>query len=218
MQSFKQFVLYESNLGRVFQHSQKNNMSTITAFKSPEWHGLDKHNPDDQLKALVLNRARNKSLKSDIEQAGFGYIPVKGRYVENYGSEKATPVDEESFILTSKPEEGNKLLDFSKQMGEKYHQDSILHKFHNEPDATLHGTKPDATEDELQYGKTWTVGDYHPNKAGMFHTILKNKKTFEFSSPDLNESVGNSNFELIFPPLSFSSRFGLFWTKGSHYQ
>jgi len=163
----KQFskTLLETSFGRVYQHTQNRNIGLISASRghlSPE-----------------ENNKRHEALKSDIRKAGFGFVPVKGRYVENFGTEHAKNVDEKSLLVIGKEGHDNgHLLGFLKNHGEKYEQDSVLHKSHNSKNAMLHGTNESGWPGK---GQTHDVGSWHPNRAGEFHSLIKGKKQFNFS-------------------------------------
>lgn len=176
MQSFKNF-LNEASLGRVHQHTQGRNIGMITAHRN-------EHTAQE-------NKERNKNLEHDIRKHGYGFVKVKGRYIENHGTPQAKPVDEHSYLVVGKKGHDNGALKgFLKKHGEKYGQDSVLHKAHNESDAKLHGTREGGWPGK---GKSESVGKWHPNRAGEFHSVMKGK-TFAF------ESV-----QFLNPP-SFSSR------------
>lgn len=181
MDSFKEF-LNESSLSRVQQHVQNRNFGILSAYR---------HRPElSTAENTKLNIANTTSLKKDLKASGFGHIKMTGRYVENYGKPNATPVEEESFMVVGNKDDHKKLLGFLKEHGAKYNQDSILFKKHDELTANLHGTN------ETGYpGKdeTANVGVWHPSRAGEFHTLMKNGRTFEFSrKPDVF-----TNFNLL---------------------
>ena len=54
----------------------------------------------------------------------------------------ARPVDEHSYLVIGKKgKDGGALKGFLKKHGEKYGQDSVLHKSHDSNEAHLHGAK-----------------------------------------------------------------------------
>lgn len=172
-------ILNEASLSRVMQHTKERNIGMITAFRS-------ENTKQENLKL-------NKNLEADIRKAGFGVIRVKGRYIENFGTEDATPVDENSYLVVGdKGDDSGKLLSFLQKLGKKYKQDSILHKGTQDEKAVLHGTKEGGWPG---LGKTHETGTWHPDRAGEFHTLMRGgKKKFAFES-----------FQFMNPP-SFSSR------------
>ena len=178
---FKNF-LQEASLSRVHSHVQNRNLGMITA-----------HRGENTSKE---NAARNKELEKSIRSAGYGFVKVKGRYIENHGTDAAKAVDEDSYlVIGSDDDDSGKLLSFLKQQGRKYSQDSILHKAASEENAKLHGTRDGGWPG---MGKVHDVGKFHANRAGEFHTAMKGKRSFEFS-----ESVEYFSFVR---PVSFFNR------------
>lgn len=171
-------VLLEVKLSRIQAHADNRNMGMITAHRG-EYSSKE-------------NGERNKELEGKIRAGGYGFVKVRGRYTENYGTKNAKSVDEHSYMILGKkgPDDGA-LLDFLKQHGSHYKQDSILHKAHNEDTAKLHGTKEGGFPG---MGQTHDVGTFHPSRAGEFHSVMKNKKTFAFETI---RAVSDITFTLI---------------------
>lgn len=163
MKTYKE-ILVESSLSRIHQHTQDRNIGMITAHRG--------ENTPEQ------NKAANRELENNIKAAGHGYVKVKGRYLENHGTAQERPVDENSFLVIGKKgDDSGELKNFLLKHGEKHGQDSILHKGHDEPTAKLHGTKEGGWPGK---GEEQDVGEFHPNRAGEFHTAMKGKRTFAF--------------------------------------
>lgn len=159
-------ILQESSLARVYAHTRDRSIGMISAARG--------ENTSQE------NKAKTKELEGHIKNAGYGYIKVKGRYVENYGKPDAKNVDEHSFLVMGKKgDDKGELKGFLKKHGENYNQDSILHKAHNEETAKLHGTKEGGFPGKDQ---EHDVGKFHPNRTGEFHTAMKGNKTFAFES------------------------------------
>jgi hypothetical protein len=109
-----------------------------------------------------------------VRKAGYGFIDVKGRYVENYGKPNARDVHEKLLLVVGKREDDKgQLLGHLKHLGSKYNQDSILHKPHISEKASLHGTNDTGYPGK---DKHIEVGSWHPNRAGEFHSLMKNRK------------------------------------------
>jgi hypothetical protein len=177
MKSFKT-LFNESSLGRVYQHTQGRNIGMITAHRG--------ENSADE------NKSRNSELEGHIRKAGYGFVKVKGRYIENHGTDKAKAVDEHSYLVIGKKgDDKGQLKGFLKKHGQNYGQDSILHKSHDSEEASLHGTKEGGFPGK---DKDHSVGKFHPNRASEFHTAMKGGKTFAFESVQ------------FITPLSFFSR------------
>lgn len=175
MKTYKEFV-QESSLSRVHSHTQGRNIGMITAHRGEN--------------TAEENNRNNDTLKKSIRDAGYGFIPVRGRYVENHGTPQARHVDEKSFLVVGKKgDDKGELKKFLIKHGEKHGQDSILHKPHDKEEAILHGTKEGAFPGK---GKTHNLGNFHPNRASEFHTAMKGSRTFAFASEsfDFLNSVG----------------------------
>ena len=157
-------ALLEASFARVHQHTQERNIGMISASRG-------------HLTAQENNQ-RHSQLKTDVKKAGYGYIGVKGRYVENHGKPDARNVDEKSLmVIGKKGHDGGQLLGHLKHLGQKYDQDSVLHKPHDSPTASLHGTNDTGYPGR---DKQEHVGSWHPNRAGEFHSLLKNRKPMAF--------------------------------------
>jgi hypothetical protein len=168
----------EASLNRVHIHTSGRNIGMITAHH----HGY----------TASENRDRNKQLAADIRKHGNGYIKVKARYIENYGTADARPVDEDSYLVIGRRgHDSGSLKGFLIKHGKKYDQDSIMFKAHDDQSARLHGTK----EGEFPgLGKEHDVGEWHPNRAGEFHFAIRNE-TFSFESVQFLNDKGFFNRE-----------------------
>lgn len=157
--------LNEASLGRVYQHTQDRNIGMMTAHRG-------EYTADE-------NKKRNQELEGHIRKAGYGFVKVKGRYIENHGTKDAKAVDEHSYLVVGKKgDDKGELLHFLKKHGHKYEQDSVLHKAHNEENAKLHGTREGGFPGK---DKEHDVGKFHPGRAGEFHSVMKGK-TYAFES------------------------------------
>jgi hypothetical protein len=178
--SFQQFMseAASKSLSRIHQHVQGRNVGMITANRG--------ENTEQE------NKQRNKELEHHIRKAGYGFVKVKGRYIENHGTEHARAVDEHSYLVIGKKGNDNgHLKGFLKKHGEKYGQDSVLHKAHDEEHANLHGTREGGFPGK---GKTHNMGTFHPNKAGEYHTKMKGKRSFTFEEVESVQFVTTPTF------------------------
>ena len=183
-ESYKDVPVNESSIGRMRYHATGSNVAIVTANRKD-------FNAE-------TNLARNQELIKLIKKAGYGYIHVKGHYIEGYGTEQARPVEEHSFVVIGKRGNDNgKLLNDARSWGEHFGQDSIFYKKHDEDSANLYGTQVTGNS-YPPYGHTMDLGRFHPNMAGDFHTELKNTKTFAFS-----ESVDPNTIEFLFEDTYF---------------
>lgn len=181
--TFHQFMseAASKSLSRIHQHAQGRNIGMISAHRGEN--------------TAQENKTRSKELEGHIRKAGYGFVKVKGRYIENHGTPHARAVDEHSYLVIGKKgHDKGHLKGFLKKHGEKYGQDSVLHKAHDEEHAHLHGTREGGFPGK---GKAHNVGKFHPNRAGEFHTKMKGKRTFAFEEVEMLEFV---------TPITFFSR------------
>jgi hypothetical protein len=148
------------SLERVYQHTLGRNVGIISARR-------------DERTAEENNRA-NTELLQDLKRLGYGYIHVRGRSVENLGTAQEVHVDEPSYLVIGKQgDDGGHLLKNLVTLGQKYNQDTILHKVHDQDHALLH---------KLKEPGSINVGTWHPNRATEFMTMMKGKRSFAFES------------------------------------
>jgi hypothetical protein len=89
----------------------------------------------------------------------------------DYGFIEGRRFDEKSLLVVGKKgDDGGALLGHLKHLGEKYGQESILHKPHNSEKASLHSTN------ETERDKHIEVGSWHPNRTAEFHSLMKNRR------------------------------------------
>lgn len=165
MESFKEF-LTETSLSRVMHHTKNTELGTISASRGGN--------------TPAENNKNNKSMEKELRDLGHSVIHVRGSYKENIGTPQEKLVQEHSYIvLAKKGSPRGELLEHLKFLGNKYHQDAILHKHSDEPDAFVHGTKKGGKEPG--YGEAINVGTFHPNKPNPFgETLLKGERLFSF--------------------------------------
>lgn len=167
MKTYNEF-LKESSLSRVLHHTEKANIGMISASRG--------ENTPEQ------NKQANKNLEKDIRDKGHGVVHVTGHYTENKGTPEEKHVKEHSLLVVGKKgSDSNELLGHLKHLGQKYNQDSILHKGKNDEHAYLHGTKEGSWPG---LGQSHNVGKFHPNRAAEFTSHLKGHKSFTFSESD----------------------------------
>jgi hypothetical protein len=136
--------------------------------KSPEfasWHfGLitaHRH-------GLSINE--NKSRNSDLLYK-FGYYHVRGRYIENYGTLNARPVEEHSsFLIGSNGDDSGNLKGHLRKAARQYEVDAFIYKPYYK-DAELHLFK-DTTQCQGQSWEVRPLGPFHPSRIGDLHILL----------------------------------------------
>lgn len=165
---FKSYLINEINLSRLYQHTQNATIGIISAERAE----ADK----------TTNNNNTAKLERLIRSAGFGYVRIKGNFIENYGTPEARKVSENSFLVISSKDDNGKLKGFLKKTAATIShppQDSVLYKDANEK-AILIGTSP--TNSYPSVGKELTIGDWKPNKLGQFYSSMRRHKSFTFES------------------------------------
>lgn len=179
-----------SSLSRVFAHTKDRNLAALTAHRSIS---LDSTKQERQAQS-ALNKANNSKLKAAIRDAGYGFIVMKGRYIENEGTGEERPVVEESFLIVSAgtTEEAKLLLGFATKLGKIFKQDSTMFKAFDEPNAHLY----------FRDGKRIRLGPWQPNKVGpYFSELIRHKATFAFGEVQELKRRPKKRSEMIPPTL-----------------
>jgi len=112
--------LNESGLSRLWDHAQKHDFGTITAFRARKSCDLD-----SEPYTKSENKKRNASLLSKLRAKGFGVTAISGVYIENYGTKNAVEVKESSFFVADIQDKGNLKKELI-SLGVEFEQDCIL--------------------------------------------------------------------------------------------
>lgn len=167
-------IINEASLSRVHQHSQGRNIGIISAMRGERSH--------------EENETAHRELAGHIRKAGYGYVKVHSGFEENKGTPQARKVLEKSYLVIGKKGHDNDhLVNHLKKWGKQYDQDAVLHKTHDQEEASLHSLKPE--NKEIYHGP---VGKWHPNRAGEFSSYLhkyRSDKNFEFGGPNNKPSA-----------------------------
>lgn len=145
----------ESSLTRLLQHNINRNFGTMTASRTGQ-------SKADEYK-------QNADLRKDIHALGYGTVVLKGRYLED----DIHPVHERALGVIGKAGNDNgELLGHMKALGEKYKQNSILHKAHDSKDAFLHSTSTKENDNETDLdkepGRKKNIGPFRANKPNPY--------------------------------------------------
>jgi hypothetical protein len=183
MKRFKEFIaeetapenviLNEASVGRLYQHVQGRNVGIITANRG--------------VNTAKENLTNNRALEGHIKKAGFGFVHVKGAYIEKRGTpEEQTHDTEHSYVVVGdKGDDKGRLKSFLHDHGKKFGQESVVYKHHDSKEAHLHYTNPveKGLDDKPKaVGDTESLGPFHPKKIGDYHSrFLHKKQAFSFS-------------------------------------
>lgn len=118
--------LHESGLLKIWDNLNEYSTGFITAFRA-------KYTKKE-------NMQRNAQLKAKLFKMGYQVTPVRGNYIEEFGTPNAKEVGENSFFVVNPNKSDNKKLENDlMKLGELYDQDSVLSIPHGK-DAVLIGT------------------------------------------------------------------------------
>lgn len=166
-------TLEESSLSRLQGKVANFDTGAITAFRGERDMGT--------------NKANNRKLKVFLMQKGYSVTPVKGSYIENFGSDNQREVSEPSFFVADHNRIG-RLEKTLIELGRLFDQDSVLFVPQGGKDAYLIGTsqRSDAWPD---FGKREVVGSSKFGKvAGQFLSRVRNRE-FAFESVQFPDTV-----------------------------
>ena len=105
-QKWKEFVLSESSLSRIYSHIETHDCAVLTAFRNDpfDFSNCSDGQENNQLPTSSPkeeNMKRNKELKAALLGSKFGLTPVKGSYIENFLQDNAVEVKESSFFVVN---------------------------------------------------------------------------------------------------------------------
>lgn len=115
------------------------------------------------------NQARDAELRTEIRRC-FGFLYLRGRYVENYGLSHAQPMDEQAYFVIGHDDDSGNLKGFLRKYGRSYGQDSIVYKGYYR-DAHLYALK-DLPRLGMNDGDAKSLGPFRPNRLGVLHTLM----------------------------------------------
>ena len=118
LENTKSTELNESSLSRIWEHYTKHQTGTLSAFRYAEDCGKGK------VYSLSENKKRSAKLKALLLKDGYGVTPIDGIYTENYGTDDAIEVEEDSYFVVDLKDKGQLKKDLIKY-GEMFDQDSI---------------------------------------------------------------------------------------------
>jgi len=157
----------ESSLSRVWEHMEKHDTGTITAFRSAsECNQGEPFSKSD-------NKKRNKSLQAKLNSLRYGVTKVKGSYIEDYDTPQAKEVGEDVFFVVDLDDKGNLEKDL-KKLGEEFEQDSILFVPKGGDESRLVGTNK-CPNGYPGYGKVVSYKHRNIGKSGEFFTRVKGR-------------------------------------------
>ena len=170
LESWKKFILSESSLSRIWQHTQKHDTAILTGFRGdPSDTSMCADEPVTvdieevkKGKTRQANILRNRDLKATLLDRGYGVTAVKGSYIENFRTLLAKEVLEDSLFAVNLKDDPN-FFSTVETLGKKFCQDSVLMIPQGGKGVYLVGTN---NSDYPGLGNKETVGDLKFGEEG----------------------------------------------------
>ena len=164
--------LNEIGLSRLYKHTEDNRpLATLSGFRYQDESG--------KVLTLQQNRARNAQIEVELKRQNFGFMKVKGAYIEKDKDGKEVEVAEESFLVIGETGKGDQLKKLVIALGKRYHQDSILFR-DDDGQTQLISTRADSFVGPV--GTIEKLGRFISKKIGDYYTKLKGNRQFTFSA------------------------------------
>jgi hypothetical protein len=177
--------LNESSLSRVWRHSEEYDIATISAFRNMNVNCLNYSGDFEEGHEFSYkeNKERNKDLLAVLLQKGYGVTKIMGNYIENFNTESAVEVGEESFFVVNKNMDEDFFPTLIK-LAKYFCQDSVLLKPQGQ-DAYLYGTN---SSEFPGLDNRIDLGSFRGGKEAEFLSrVGKSKRPFFFAE-DYNVS------------------------------
>lgn len=166
-------IISESSLSRILTHvKNEQDFAILTAYRGSY--------------SLNLNKIRNKSLAAKIRNLGYGFFHLEGHFIENKGTSEEVEVKEDSlFVISNGDSNFNNNI---KRLAKEYEQESIVLKNKNKIFVF-----------DIETGKSFDIGEYHPGKIGEYFSKLKTSYggTFVFEAVREEEGLLKKYLESI---------------------
>tara|TARA_B100000900_G_scaffold12397_1_gene9987 strand:+ start:665 stop:1297 length:633 start_codon:yes stop_codon:yes gene_type:complete len=191
LNEWKRF-LTESSISRTYEHIMNHDTAFITAFRD---------NTGDVTKCMQdhskteENYKRNKQMKAVLLNKGYGVTSVDGTYIEDFGTDAAKEVKEDSFFVVNLTDNPNFKADM-RGLSEHYCQDSFLFVPRGGEESILVGTNK---AEFPGYGNEEETGSFIGGQEGEFMTrVGKSKRPIKFAEGlETKEKMQNNTKFLI---------------------
>jgi len=161
-------TLQEANLSQLLYYMERHDTGTISAFRSKF--------------TRRQNQQRNRRLLAQLFVKGYIVISVDGIYVENFGTDRAVEVAEDTFFVVDSKDEGHLERDL-RGLGKLYDQDSILFIPKPGNEAYLWGTN------HTGYPGYGNVKKYSTRHMGKVNTFMTKKRGRPFFFESINREI-----------------------------
>lgn len=167
----------ESGLSRLWDKTQEETTAAITAFRGGN--------------TRAQNRERNKELMQYMIGKGYSVTKIQGNYIEDFGTDKANEVGEESFFVAPNGKDAKQFVNDIIMLGQRYDQDSVLIIPQGGEGAFLYGTN---NSDFPGRGQKVVTGNARFGRAaGEFLSRIKGR-AFAFEEVEPPQNVNGKRF------------------------
>lgn len=160
------------------------------------WQNRNNNEPILIISAERSNKTKEENIKDTLElrrsiiASGFGYIKIRGGYVETLKDGSKIDVDDEhSCIVYSDKNDEQILLKLGMILGKRYNQESILFIDTEQNAKWIYTTN----FDEHKIGDIKPLGKFHYEKFGNYYSRI-GKKQFSY---ELDESKDNVRYNSL---------------------
>lgn len=174
----KETVINESSLSRIQEHISNHECAIVTANRNDPTDGSlnvksvapSSYQPEGLNKDRI-NKLNNRDLKATLLKKGYGVTQIEGSYIEDYNTEIAKEVKEDSLLVVNLNDEPDFVKNIT-DLGKHYTQDSVLIIPKGGKDVKLVGTNHAQFPglDNVQ-----SVGDLKFGKSGEFMSKIRNR-------------------------------------------
>jgi hypothetical protein len=171
-------TIKESSLSRVHQHISQHECAIITAFRgdatdgamcngnvSPSSYHSDAQSTED------INKLNNRDLKAILLYYRYGVTAVDGTYVEDFGTEIANEVKEDSLFVINLFDDPS-FAQHIQSLGQHYCQDSVMIIPQGGKEAYFVGTN---MSEFPGFEQTSILGDITYGRESQFMTKVSNR-------------------------------------------
>jgi len=172
-------VLLESSLSRIYRYVAKHDCAILTAFREVKKHCISSHDdkPYGAIYTSAEKRARNDQLEAALLGFGYGITPIRGLWIDNFGTPSAVTNKEESFFVVNRKDDP-KFIENIITLGKYFCQASVLLKPKDEDKAYLYGTN---TENFPGLNNKMELGPFRAGFERMFMSSIRGRN-FSFDS------------------------------------
>ncbi|NJO63180.1 MAG: hypothetical protein HC836_34665 [Richelia sp. RM2_1_2] len=168
--------IFETSLSRIWGHFQNHDSAILTAFRHTMINCANEDDSTGENLQTPQNKDRNKQLSASLMKLGYGITKTSGVFIENYNTEAAKQVKEDSYLVVNLKNDPNFVQNIQK-LGEHFCQDSVLIVPQGGKGAYLLGTNHSAFPG---FGQKHLVGDFKPAIPSDFMSTVDGKRPFHF--------------------------------------